>query len=193
MPGHILDCDVVGNHVTLEALREAHEEIGLPPDEVELVGALQPTPTFVTNYAIYPFVGLIEAGFALEVADAPMLHAGLNLADMAHVLALRDQRVIPAGAAGRLLGLLLEVSGWPAERFPYDPRYGDVLALDAARMGMAHVHVKLARLMLEAHKAPRAAREAARAIVLNPSDRRAYRLLISALARGRGQRSHQAG
>ena len=46
------------------ALRESHEEIGLPPDAVELVGALQPTPTFVTNYAIYPFVGLIEPGFA---------------------------------------------------------------------------------------------------------------------------------
>ena len=46
------------------ALRESHEEIGLPPDAVELLGALQPTPTFVTNYAIYPFVGLIEPGFA---------------------------------------------------------------------------------------------------------------------------------
>jgi 8-oxo-dGTP pyrophosphatase MutT (NUDIX family) len=45
------------------ALREAHEEIGLPPGAVELVGALQPTPTFVTDYAIYPFVGLIEPGF----------------------------------------------------------------------------------------------------------------------------------
>jgi 8-oxo-dGTP pyrophosphatase MutT (NUDIX family) len=46
------------------ALRESHEEIGLPPDAVELLGALQPTPTFVTSYAIYPFVGLIEPGFA---------------------------------------------------------------------------------------------------------------------------------
>ncbi len=46
------------------ALRECHEEIGLPPGAVVLVGALQPTPTFVTNYAIYPFVGLIEPGFA---------------------------------------------------------------------------------------------------------------------------------
>jgi 8-oxo-dGTP pyrophosphatase MutT (NUDIX family) len=45
------------------ALRESHEELGLPPEAVELVGALQPTPTFVTNYAIYPFVGLIEPGF----------------------------------------------------------------------------------------------------------------------------------
>jgi 8-oxo-dGTP pyrophosphatase MutT (NUDIX family) len=44
------------------ALREAHEEIGLPPEGVELVGALQPTPTIATGYAIYPFVGLIEPG-----------------------------------------------------------------------------------------------------------------------------------
>jgi 8-oxo-dGTP pyrophosphatase MutT (NUDIX family) len=45
------------------ALREAHEEIGLPADRVELVGALQPTPTIATGYAVYPFVGLIEAGW----------------------------------------------------------------------------------------------------------------------------------
>jgi 8-oxo-dGTP pyrophosphatase MutT (NUDIX family) len=44
------------------ALREAHEEIGLPPDVVELAGALEPTPTFVTSYAIYPFVGVIAPG-----------------------------------------------------------------------------------------------------------------------------------
>jgi 8-oxo-dGTP pyrophosphatase MutT (NUDIX family) len=44
------------------ALREAQEEIGLPPDAVEIVGALQPTPTIATGYAVYPFVGLIEAG-----------------------------------------------------------------------------------------------------------------------------------
>jgi 8-oxo-dGTP pyrophosphatase MutT (NUDIX family) len=44
------------------ALREAHEEIGLPPEAVEVVGALPPTPTIATNYAVYPFVGLIEPG-----------------------------------------------------------------------------------------------------------------------------------
>jgi 8-oxo-dGTP pyrophosphatase MutT (NUDIX family) len=50
------------------ALREAHEEIGLPPDDVELVGALQPTPTIATNYAVYPFVGLIEPGREWKVS-----------------------------------------------------------------------------------------------------------------------------
>jgi 8-oxo-dGTP pyrophosphatase MutT (NUDIX family) len=44
------------------ALREAQEEIGLPPDAVEIVGALQPTPTIATGYAVYPFVGLIDSG-----------------------------------------------------------------------------------------------------------------------------------
>jgi 8-oxo-dGTP pyrophosphatase MutT (NUDIX family) len=42
------------------ALREAHEEIGLDPSAVELVGALPPVGTFVTRYRIFPFVGLIE-------------------------------------------------------------------------------------------------------------------------------------
>jgi 8-oxo-dGTP pyrophosphatase MutT (NUDIX family) len=44
------------------ALREAEEEIGLATDDVEIVGALPPTGTIVTNYVIYPFVGLIEPG-----------------------------------------------------------------------------------------------------------------------------------
>jgi 8-oxo-dGTP pyrophosphatase MutT (NUDIX family) len=44
------------------ALREAEEEIGLPTQGVEIVGALPPTPTIATGYAIYPFVGVIEPG-----------------------------------------------------------------------------------------------------------------------------------
>jgi 8-oxo-dGTP pyrophosphatase MutT (NUDIX family) len=46
------------------ALREAEEEIGLAPADVELVGALPPVGTFVTGYRVYPFVGLIAAGQA---------------------------------------------------------------------------------------------------------------------------------
>jgi argininosuccinate lyase len=69
---------------------------------------------------------LIEAGFALEVGDAPYLHGGLNLADMAHVLVLLEQGIVPPEPARRLLRLLLEVHrDIPAERFPYDPRFGD--------------------------------------------------------------------
>ena len=44
------------------ALRETDEEIGLAPAAVRIVGALRPTPTIATGYAIYPFVGVIEPG-----------------------------------------------------------------------------------------------------------------------------------
>jgi 8-oxo-dGTP pyrophosphatase MutT (NUDIX family) len=44
------------------ALRETDEEIGLAPAAVRIAGALPPTPTIATGYAIYPFVGVIEPG-----------------------------------------------------------------------------------------------------------------------------------
>ena len=46
------------------ALRETEEEIGLATADVELVGALEPVGTFVTNYKIHPFVGVIRPGHA---------------------------------------------------------------------------------------------------------------------------------
>src|SRR6187455_2427948 len=48
------------------ALREAEEEIGLDPAGVEVVGALPPIGTFVTNYKVHPFVGLIGDGLRFE-------------------------------------------------------------------------------------------------------------------------------
>lgn len=42
------------------AVREVEEEIGLPAAEVSPLGALSVVNTFVTNYAIQPFVGLVE-------------------------------------------------------------------------------------------------------------------------------------
>lgn len=41
------------------ALREAHEEVGLEPASVDIAGALPPTPTIATGYAIHPYVGAI--------------------------------------------------------------------------------------------------------------------------------------
>jgi 8-oxo-dGTP pyrophosphatase MutT (NUDIX family) len=51
------------------ALREACEEIGLPREAVNLMGALLPVGTFVTNYAIYPFVGVIEPGMEWVIGE----------------------------------------------------------------------------------------------------------------------------
>src|SRR6185437_1485149 len=72
-----------------------------------------------------PAPELIAAGFALENADAPLLHAGLNLADLAHTLDLTARGVVPPQAARDLLGVLLEATAIPAEEFPYDPAYGE--------------------------------------------------------------------
>jgi 8-oxo-dGTP pyrophosphatase MutT (NUDIX family) len=55
-----------GEELIETALREAEEEIGLTRDNVEIVGALPPISTFVTNYKIHPFVGLIEEGMRFQ-------------------------------------------------------------------------------------------------------------------------------
>jgi len=68
---------------------------------------------------------LVEAGFAVEVGDAPLLHEGLNLADLAHVLVLSEQGVCPRPAARALCGQLLAIHACPAEEFPYEPAYGE--------------------------------------------------------------------
>lgn len=51
------------------ALREAEEEIGLSRETVSVVGALERTSTFVTNYAIHPFVGLLEGERAWDASE----------------------------------------------------------------------------------------------------------------------------
>jgi argininosuccinate lyase len=68
---------------------------------------------------------LVEGGFAIEVADAPLLHEGLNLADIAHVVVLREQGVIPPDAAGRLYAVLLDAQRTAVADFGYDPVYGE--------------------------------------------------------------------
>ncbi len=51
------------------ALREAEEEIGLTRSEVTVVGALECTSTFVTNYAIHPFVGLLKGSHPWRTSE----------------------------------------------------------------------------------------------------------------------------
>jgi len=121
-PGGRQDIDEEDLRTT--AVREAEEEIGLPRDAVELVGALQPTPTVVTNYAIYPFVGLIEPGHrwrpsAGEVAEVielalPALRAGYERRRLVRrgVPFRSDTYTVGDhfiwGATARILGDLLE-------------------------------------------------------------------------------------
>ncbi len=43
------------------ALREAEEEIGVKRENIEIIGALEPTVTLKSNYHVYPFVGILHS------------------------------------------------------------------------------------------------------------------------------------
>ena len=108
------------------ALREAEEEIGLSPAEVDLLGTLTPVSTFVTGYLIFPHVGLIdpipwrpspnEVELVLELplhaliagyAKRPMTRRGFTFETDTYVV---DDHLI-WGATARILGDLLERVG----------------------------------------------------------------------------------
>lgn len=63
------------------ALRETHEELGIQPREVTVLGMLDEVPT-ITNYRVLPFVGVIPADFRYranpeeieEVIEVPLAH-----------------------------------------------------------------------------------------------------------------------
>ena len=52
------------------ALREAHEEVGLPPEEVEVIGFLGDHPT-ITGFRVTPVVGVVRRPFkaAFDVSE----------------------------------------------------------------------------------------------------------------------------
>lgn len=66
---------------TAAALREAWEEIALPPDAVRIIGAL-PSHETVTGFTMLPYIGLVtkpvqmipEAGEVAEVFRVPFAH-----------------------------------------------------------------------------------------------------------------------
>ena len=55
-----------------------------------------------------PAPELVDGAFAYEIGTAAALHEGLNLADMAHLLQLDAQGLVPAGDAVALAGVLLD-------------------------------------------------------------------------------------
>lgn len=76
--GKVEDADA---DTTAAALREAYEEIGLPPQSVQIIGAL-PSHETVTTYQITPILGLVRDIFVpkpdpnevAEVFTVPLSH-----------------------------------------------------------------------------------------------------------------------
>jgi 8-oxo-dGTP pyrophosphatase MutT (NUDIX family) len=59
-------CDPDDADLQATALRETLEEIGIPPDAVEVLGALDDFPT-VTSFVVTPFVGVIPYPIAFRL------------------------------------------------------------------------------------------------------------------------------
>lgn len=51
------------------SLREAFEEIGVRPDDVELLGSLDDQATYTSRYVITPFVGVIPYPYEFRVSS----------------------------------------------------------------------------------------------------------------------------
>jgi argininosuccinate lyase len=71
-----------------------------------------------------PAPELVEAGYGLELADAPLLQRGLGLADLAHAMVLAEGGAIPADDLRPLLRGLLELLG-EDDLEPGHEAYGD--------------------------------------------------------------------
>lgn len=94
LPGGALD---EGETIEAAALREAHEEIGVAPADVRVLGRLTPVHVLVSNFALYPVIGVADtrpdfSAHAPEVdriieidvgrlCDASCLRTGVRLRD----------------------------------------------------------------------------------------------------------------
>lgn len=61
-------CEVDDADLQATALRETFEEIGVPPEAVEVLGALDDFLT-ITNFVVTPFVGIIPHPFVYELNE----------------------------------------------------------------------------------------------------------------------------
>ena len=62
---HEEDADILAT-----ALRETHEELGIVPGDVQVLGALPPVHTFVSAILIVPFVGVLDGRPVLRPNEA---------------------------------------------------------------------------------------------------------------------------
>lgn len=122
-----------GESDTVAALREAHEEVGLDPEAVELVGGLTPLFIPASRYNLYPFVGVVrdvptwrpDAGEVDRVLEVPLeslrdpRRSGWYRVERSSgsvavpYFAVEDTRVW--GATAMVLAELLAVTGTPPD------------------------------------------------------------------------------
>lgn len=101
-----------------------------------------------------PAPELVAAGYALELADAPLLHQGLLDADLAHVIGLHEAGILDDAVVRPLLAGLLAMGEVPFADFPYDVMLGDAYNSRekelVRRIGVTAGYVHLGRTRREA-------------------------------------------
>jgi 8-oxo-dGTP pyrophosphatase MutT (NUDIX family) len=80
------------------ALRETHEEVGIPPHSVSVIGYLPPMPT-VTGYAVTPVVGLLPEDVSLRIDTTEVEYA--FEVPLAFLLDRRNERALEREYQGR--------------------------------------------------------------------------------------------
>lgn len=109
------------------ALREAHEEVAIPPERVNVIGALEPMPTVVSDFAVYPIAGVVPA--EVELIANPAEVDTIFEVGLPELIAVREQRELERhgmrftteafetdggliwGVTGYILGMLLDRIG----------------------------------------------------------------------------------
>lgn len=76
--------------------------------------------------ASLPSAMLVDSAFRSELRSARYLYEGLSYADLAHVLMLAEQQIIPAEAARTLLGALVDLHEAGLGQLAIDPKWGDL-------------------------------------------------------------------
>jgi 8-oxo-dGTP pyrophosphatase MutT (NUDIX family) len=119
-----------GETLPQAAVREAHEEIGLPVEHVRILGALTPLDIPVSGFRLHPIVGTLDerppltaaAGEVARILDVP-LDALLDPSRLVTVERTREGRTIIApafevcgveiwGATAMVLAEFLALIGW---------------------------------------------------------------------------------
>ena len=148
------------------ALRETFEEIGVPPEAVEVVGQLDEVATNAATFAITPFVGVMPDG-AAHIAS-PFEVARIAEVPLAHLLdpMVREPDLVTNhwkyswdglviwGATARMLNELLHILGL------VDPFAEDLALLRS--LSEAEERARFVELMRELHPTRQSAAEAFR-------------------------------
>lgn len=77
--------------VVAAALRETHEEVGIEPERIDVIGYLRTMPT-ITGFAVTPVIGLVGEG-PKPVVDRTEVEYAFEV-PLAHILDERNDRLV---------------------------------------------------------------------------------------------------